>query len=411
MLFDRFINLGIDSQTEFYLRREAKIINLFSYLCLAGLFVGISTNFFISGDYAIGSVTFLTIASLLCLLLNYKHYYNLATYLFVISINLELFILCQQYIHTAGCYLYYFPVIFCIVSIHNPKLPRSRTIIFLFITLLSFILIWFVNIPSLRIANITKNDNAILLIYNSFLSFIITIVLVYIIVKLINKHTKESDELLQKEQEAQQKNTQALKEKEVLLAEIQHRVKNNLAIITGLLSLQSEKAPCDVSKQLMIESRNRVMSISMVHDRLYRKSDLSKIDLKLYISELSKELIKSFSKNSLPIHIQEDIEAIEFELTKAVPIGLIVNEAITNSLKHAFTDASISPTIYIKLKLVFDKIHLCISDNGKGFQDLENKLDTSLGLSLIESLADQIDATVSFRNENGACVSLVFHVN
>jgi two-component sensor histidine kinase len=232
--------------------------------------------------------------------------------------------------------------------------------------------------------------------------------MVYLVVKLINRQNNEALGLLKKEREAQLVITQSLKEKETLLAEIQHRVKNNLAIITGLLNLQLEKAPCDVSKKLMVESRNRVMSISMVHDRLYKKDNLSKINFKLYLSELIHEVVKSFPDLPQPIEIQEELDTIELEVTRAVPIGLIINEAITNSLKHAFDSNSKNPLIKIKMQIIFDKVHIAFSDNGIGYSDITNRKESSLGISLIESLADQIDSEVSFRNENGATLNLIF---
>ena len=169
----------------------------------------------------------------------------------------------------------------------------------------------------------------------------------YLVVKQINQQNNEALSLLKKEQESQLIIGQSLKEKEILLAEIQHRVKNNLAIISGLLNLQTETAPCEESRLLMIESRNRVMSIAMVHERLYKKENLSKINLKLYLSELIQELVKSFPVNSKTIEIIEDLDKIEIEIIKAVPIGLIVNEALTNSLKHAFKSENIHPTVKI----------------------------------------------------------------
>jgi two-component sensor histidine kinase len=130
---------------------------------------------------------------------------------------------------------------------------------------------------------------------------------------------------------------------------------------------------------------------------LYKKDNLSKINLKQYLSELVQELIKSFPIQSKQIQIEEELEKIELEITKAVPIGLIVNEALTNSLKHAFNSSNQIPTIKIKMQLIYDRIQICITDNG-------------VGLSLIESLCDQIDAQVVFKNEEGACVSIVFSI-
>jgi two-component sensor histidine kinase len=295
-----------------------------------------------------------------------------------------------------------------VALIHNPTKPNARTAIFFGIVLLSFILSRFVKIDLLKNITVTEQDNKALLTYNSVLAFIITIILVYLVVKLINRQNNEALALLHKEQDAQKIIAQSLKEKDTLLAEIQHRVKNNLAIITGLLNLQTEKAPCDESRLLMIESRNRVMSISMVHERLYKKENLSKINLKQYLSELVQELIKSFPVHISQIKVVEDLEKIELELTKAVPVGLIINEALTNSLKHAFNSNSNNPIITIKMQIIYDRIHLSLKDNGLGFNDIANRKDTSLGLSLIESLCDQIDAQVVFKNDGGACVSIVF---
>lgn len=408
MIFGNLINLGVKSEMEFYQKREARIVNLFALITLFGLLVGVSSVFFISGEYVISTVSFSTITSLAILFLNYKMYHNIATYLFVITINVTIFILNQQYIDSVGNYLYYFPVIFCVALIHNPVKSNTRTAIFFSIVLVSFLCSRLIDIPYLKNTTITEADNAALLAYNSVLAFFVTLILVFLVVRLINRQNNEALALLHKEQEAQKIITQSLKEKEILLAEIQHRVKNNLAIITGLLNLQTEKAPCDESRLLMIESRNRVMSIAMVHERLYKKDNLSKINLKLYLSELMQELVKSFPINSKQIEIVEELDKIELEITKAVPIGLIVNEALTNSLKHAFNDGQQNPKIKIKMQLIFDRIHIGIMDNGTGFADITTRHDTALGLSLIESLSDQIDAQVVFKNEGGACVSLVF---
>jgi two-component sensor histidine kinase len=410
MIFGNLINLGVKSEMEFYQKREARIVNLFALITLLGLLFGVSSVIFISGDYVISTVLFTTLTSLSILFLNYKLHHNAATYLFVITINVTIFILNQQYIDSVGNYLYYFPLIFCVALIHNPVKSNTRTAIFFSIVLVSFLCSRFIDIPYLKNTTITEADNAALLTYNSVLAFFVTLILVFLVVRLINRQNNEALTLLHKEQEAQKIISQSLKEKETLLAEIQHRVKNNLAIITGLLNLQTEKAPCEESRQLMIESRNRVMSISMVHERLYKKDNLSKINLKLYLFELVQELVKSFHVNSKQIEIIEELAVIELEITKAVPVGLIVNEAITNSLKHAFNQGQQNPSIKIKMQLIFDRIQICIMDNGSGFANTSDRKETALGLSLIESLSDQIDAQVVFKNEDGACVSLVFPV-
>jgi two-component sensor histidine kinase len=411
MIFGNLINIGVSSEMEFYEKREARMVNLFAWIAFIGSAAGITTMFFIQAHYPTFIAMFSLFTALTVLLLNYKGLHNAATFAFVITTNISVFVIVQQYVANVGNYLYYFPLIFCVALVHNPTKSNTRTG-FLFATIAtSFLCAWLFDIDSLKNTTVSERDNEILLVYNSVLTFFITIILVFLVVKLINRQNNEALGLLKKEQESQKIITQSLKEKETLLAEIQHRVKNNLAIITGLLNLQSEKAPCETSRLLMVESRNRVMSIAMVHERLYKKDNLSKINLKLYLSELVKEVIKSFPVTSQQIEIHEELEKVELEITKAVPIGLIVNEALTNSLKHAFVNSDHSPKVKIKMHAIYDRIHLSMSDNGSGFSSKQKRDETSLGLSLIESLCDQIDGEIAFRNEGGACVSLVFPYN
>jgi two-component sensor histidine kinase len=410
MIFGNLINLGVNSEMEFYEKREARMVNLFGWIALIGSLAGITTVFFIQAKYPTFIATFSIFTAIAVLLLNYKGYYEYATYLFVFTTNVSVFVIVQQYDTNVGNYLYYFPLIFCVALVHNPTKANAnkRTLILFAMIAASFLAAWIFEIDSLKNKTVSEAHNKALMIYNNCFTFFVTIILVYLVVKLINRQNNEALGLLKQQQESQVIIAQSLKEKETLLAEIQHRVKNNLAVITGLLNLQTEKAPCEVSKNLMIESRNRVMSIAMVHERLYKKDNLSKINLKVYLSELIHEIVKSFPAKSDAIEVLEELDHIEMELTRAVPIGLIINEAVTNSLKHAFNETTAKPVIKIKMQIIYDKVHISFADNGIGYSDITNRKDNSLGLSLIESLADQIDADVTFRTENGASLHLSF---
>jgi two-component sensor histidine kinase len=407
MFFNQLINLGIKPEMEFYQKREAKIVNLFAVITLLALFFGATSMLFISGPFPILNVAFTTIASLCILLFNAKGYYDLATYFFVAPISITIFVICQQYVEEVGSYLYYYLFIFCIAVLHNPVRSNRRTIIFFMILLVSFFATKIIHIDQLKLDGVTSSDVKILFFYNQFITIFLAIVLVFLVVVLINKQNNETLDLLQKEQAAQIKIAQSLKEKDVLLLEVQHRVKNNLAIISGLLSLQMEKAPCDKSRLLMLESKNRVLSMAMVHNNLYKKGNLHKIDLNLYLTELVNELVNSFPVKTKQIQIQAELDKVEMEITNAVPIGLIVNETLTNSLKHAFNDMMQSPIIKLKMHVMQDSIRICVADNGIGFSELAVEKHEGLGLNLIESLAGQIDAKVSFLNQDGACVSLI----
>lgn len=410
MIFRKIIDLGLSKDLPFYDKREIRIVNLFALVTLLGLFIGITTLFFIKGSYPALIVSFSSAAALLSLFFNARSLHNAATYTFVISLNVTIFIISQQYIITVANYLYYFPMIFCVALIHNPFRKNARTIIFFSIILLSFLLSMILDIPELKLKGITDNDNRVLLIYNCILTVFLTIMLVYLVVRLINRQNNELIQSLNKEKESQVLIGNSLKEKEVLLAEIQHRVKNNLAVISGLLNLQLYNAQGEEARVLLLDAKNRVMSIAMAHERLYKKGDLSRINLGQYLEELTEEVIGSY-KPHVSIQLDKQVIDVSIPITKAVPTGLIINEAITNSLKHAFKDPSKNQTIELKMWISDDRIHIMICDNGVGFGNLEERKESSLGISLMESLATQIDADISFTNKGGACVLLSYPVN
>lgn len=410
MIFRKIINLGLNEKLPFYDKREIRIVNLFALITLAGLFIGITTMFFIEGTYPTPVVVFSIVMSSLSMLFNACSLYNAATYTFVISINVTIFIISQQYVISVANYLYYFPVVFCVALVHNPVKKNIRTILFFSIILLSFFLSLTMDIPSMKLEGVTENDNRVLLIYNSILTISLTIILVVLVVRLINQQNNELIQSLNKEKESQGMIYHSLKEKEVLLAEIQHRVKNNLAVISGLLSLQLNNAQGEEARLLLLDAKNRVMSIAMAHERLYKKQDLSRINLGLYLQELTDEIIGSHNK-STKIHVEKEMIDVDIPITKAVPTGLIINEVITNSLKHAFANHEKNPAIGLKMEQRGDTIHITLSDNGIGFGDLKERKESSLGISLMESLASQIDADISFINKAGACVVLSYPVS
>jgi two-component sensor histidine kinase len=410
MIFRKIINLGLNESLPFYDKREIRIVNLFAMITLAGIFIGITTLFFIEGTYPTLVVSFSIITSLLSLFLNARFLQNAATYTFVISINVTIFLISQQYIISVGNYLFFFPVVFCVALVHNPFKTNIRTIMFFSITLLCFLLSLTLDIPGMKLEGVTENDNRVLLIYNAILTISLTILLVVLVVRLINQQNNELLQSLNKEKESQVLIGNSLKEKEVLLAEIQHRVKNNLAVISGLLNLQLNNAQGEEARVLLLDAKNRVMSIAMAHERLYKKQDLSRINLGQYLQELTDEIIGSHNQDA-KIHVEKEMIDLDIPITKAVPTGLIINEVITNSLKHAFVGFTETPAIGLKMEQQGDIVRITLCDNGRGFGDLKERKESSLGISLIESLANQIDAEISFTNKVGACVVLSYAVN
>jgi PAS domain S-box-containing protein len=193
----------------------------------------------------------------------------------------------------------------------------------------------------------------------------------------------------------------SLKEKEVLLKEIHHRVKNNLQIISSLLNLQSGYIKDKESIELFKESQNRVRSMALIHEKLYQSKDMSQIDFSGYVSELVSNLFSSYSLNSAHITLHQDIHNIMLEIDLAINLGLIINELVSNAFKHAFRKG-IKGNLYISLKKDKQKYELIIQDDGVGFpSNVDFRKTESLGLQLIITLVDQIGGVIFLYSDKG----------
>ncbi|HEV3205018.1 MAG TPA: histidine kinase dimerization/phosphoacceptor domain -containing protein [Gemmataceae bacterium] len=200
----------------------------------------------------------------------------------------------------------------------------------------------------------------------------------------------------------------SLKEKEVLLREIHHRVKNNLQIISSLLQLQSAYVESKHDLRIFRESQNRIKSMALIHQKLYQSQDLAKINLAEYIRSLARHLFQSFGIDSEAISLEISAQEVALGIDTAVPCGLIINELITNSLIHAF------PAQKGRISIDFhrnqdNKFSLTVGDNGVGFpKTIDVRNPQSLGWQLIGALADQLGATVDITNGDPTAVTITF---
>lgn len=188
-----------------------------------------------------------------------------------------------------------------------------------------------------------------------------------------------------------------ISEKETLLREVHHRVKNNLQTVSSLLSLQSRSIEDKKIKSLIKSSQNRVISMAMVHEMLYMRDDyLSKIEYKAYVHELSQYLVRSVKGNKNNVKLNIDIADIKLGIDTAIPLGLLINEAITNALKYGIKD-DMEGIIHIELKQENEKgFILNIGDNGEGFSEsITPQSSKSLGLKLIHNLARQLKGSIT----------------
>ncbi|MCK9150404.1 PAS domain S-box protein [Methanobacterium alcaliphilum] len=200
----------------------------------------------------------------------------------------------------------------------------------------------------------------------------------------------------------------SLEEKEMLLKEIHHRVKNNLMVISSLLNIQSrlikDKQALDVFK----ESQNRAKSMALIHERLYNSVDLKRIDFGNYIQTLSSDLFHTYVLEPSKINLKLNVENEMVDINTAVPLGLIVNELITNSMKYAFPKGE-SGDIEIFFRHTGDEFILRIKDDGVGIpRDLDIFNTTTLGLQLVTNLTNQIDGKIELNRENGTDFEITF---
>ncbi|MFY9639234.1 MAG: histidine kinase N-terminal 7TM domain-containing protein [Methanobacterium sp.] len=193
----------------------------------------------------------------------------------------------------------------------------------------------------------------------------------------------------------------SLLEKEMLLKEIHHRVKNNLMVISSLLSLQSRYIKDEVSKSIFKESQNRARSMALIHELLYRSTDLKRINFGDYIKTLTNELFRMYVTDPDRIKLNINVEDVMLDINTAIPLGLIVNELVSNSMKHAFPNDR-KGKIDIEFKLEDGIYSMIVSDNGVGFpKDYDLEVSDSLGLRIVNSLTEQIDGQIELERTNG----------
>ncbi len=210
--------------------------------------------------------------------------------------------------------------------------------------------------------------------------------------------------------EKNKKISQTLKDREILLKEVHHRVKNNLQIVSSLLRLQHKFGDHKSSEEILQEIQNKIQAMAIIHERLYKSSDLSFIDLQTYLDNLLNYFRTSYDLPKQNITISAAVDTINLDMDYLVPCGLIVNEIIANSIKYAF-EKSPSGHISIEASKKEDTCLLTIKDTGIGFPEgFRMKDSTSLGMQLIQGLTKQIKGSVEITSNPGACYIIKFNI-
>ena len=193
--------------------------------------------------------------------------------------------------------------------------------------------------------------------------------------------------------------TESLKEKEILLKEVHHRVKNNLQVISSILNLQSSHVKDANMLNLLRDSQNRIKTMAFIHESLYQAKDFSSVNFSEYVGNLTKNILFSYMGAKKNIKIKLDVKKISLNLDFAISCGLIINELVSNSLKHAFTENK-KGEISLSVLVNKEEIKLVVSDNGKGLpSEVDYRNTKSLGLQLVITLVEQLNGVIQLENK------------
>ena len=224
--------------------------------------------------------------------------------------------------------------------------------------------------------------------------------------RLLQSQKEEINKNNQQLHQLNEQQTKLLVEKDWLVKEIHHRVKNNLQIVMSLLNSQTAFIDNQPALSAIHDSQHRVHAMSLIHQKLYNSENLSSIDMSVYLEEFLSYLKESFDAGQ--IEFMAKVEPIQLNLQQAIPVALIINEAVTNSIKYAFKETT-DPKITVSMYESEGLVHLIIADNGKGLPDnMDAGHSNSLGMQLIRLFSEQLEGDLYFMNNNGLEIILNF---
>jgi two-component sensor histidine kinase/ligand-binding sensor domain-containing protein len=231
--------------------------------------------------------------------------------------------------------------------------------------------------------------------------------------ELVTERTRELQREVGEHQLARQSLSASLDEKEILLKEVHHRVKNNMQVISSLLNIQADSVPDPRLTQLLTESQQRIKSMALIHENLYRSDNLLEINFRDYIDMLANGLVRSWRGGGPPVQLDMQVEEIFLDLDTAVPCGLIINELVSNALKHAFTGKAQSDEPLIEISFGSadsgKKYSLLVADNGPGLPaDIDIQNTPSMGLEIVRILTQQLSGSLGLEEGPGARFRIEF---
>lgn len=387
---------------------KSLILNRFIYAELISLFYGIIYRAYNNSlNMSFGLFIFFC-AILISFWFNKKGNYNYAKHSFFIATNLLMFYTSMTIGLESGIYFFYFPIAVGYSFLLNVR-NKKELLFYLCFTFALFVLVLIWK-DALDFLNIPKNSSPKYQFeIMAFLSFLLVIYQTYLYIIDRENTQKKLIQTINDLKISENKHLQDIKDKEVLLAEVYHRVKNNLSVVSSLINLQMNTIDHEYTKSALMDCKNRVNSMAMIHQKFYEGKNYSKIDFKAYIEALVSEIKFAYNLKNKKITVDSYIDdELNFDLNVAIPCGIILNELISNSFKHAFNNQD-SGKIEVFIEREKNLFLMRIVDNGAGFE-YKDKIESSnsLGLILIQSLSEQLDGTFQYFGSKGTDFRMLF---
>ena len=407
--WNNIANAGVNNQQTHTFSDKLQTRNRLSFLCAIFSLVYF-VYFLVNGYYlpfiaiSIGIAIFL-----LSIVLNHFEKYTLSSSLILLNTNYCVLFFSIYLGFDSGIHLYLFTSPLIVLTLFDTK-----KIIFIALAMMSYILNFIILLLigglfkiNFLILSESENDAFYLVnfICSSFILMTLALYFLYNNNKVNQLLTLQNKQLIFQQEQLEDENkirkaaevraVSSLSERETLLSEIHHRVKNNLAIVSALMDLQTFYLKEEKTIQILKESQNRIKSIALLHEKLYENKSLKDVDVASYTLELIHFIKQSLSNKEKDIQIHAKIDQINLEMAKAMPFGLLLNELITNSYKYAFLKKD-AGNIFISIYEKDNEYTLEYKDDGPGFE-YNDKKNNSLGLNLIESFCLQLNGNFTYK--------------
>ncbi len=392
IFFSRIQSVGILPDMDEYAVRRIRMLNLFYLITVPAFIASTIQTFLVNGAMDGWIMVACTLLFTIGFLFSRFGYFRVAELYLIVVANVTVFYFDNSTGAKSGVFLYYFPLLMMIAFLSDFRNTRGLVIdivlVLIFVFASAFFRYDFLYDPSIPDE---VNDNSF--VFNLCLSGLLIGYCTFVIIRMNYREFQVYKMRIEERKISEEQARMALREKETLLAEVHHRVKNNLAVVNSLLNLQMNTVESSDARAALRESRNRVSSMALIHRKLYRNSNFEEIDMGDYIGELVAEIRLSYPEyDQEKIVLKLNADQIKLELTSAIPCGLILNELLSNCFKHAFAGRR-EGTIQVQfVEKENNACFLCVSDDGIGLpQSFDISSQSSLGLTIIESLCGQLD--------------------